>query len=153
MSERQNGDIVRRLDAAKELDEGEAMAPKTGPVAREDFLEQAGKADKAIKELTHGYPVSEAELQDALRVPPANLSTDQKAALINKIREAEQATDSNEQAMLNDEGWGYSDQPVVTSRFDQQKRLDDEVLKDLTIGEQVHWDDVQQAMEVVQNPY
>ena len=153
MSERQNGDVVRQLDAAKELDESEATDPKTSAVAREDFLEQAGKADKAIKELTNGYPVSDAELQDALRVPPAYLSAEQKSALINKIQQAERATDSNEQAMLNAEGWGYSDAPAATSRFDQQKRLDAEVVKDLTIGEPVHWDEVQQATQVVQNPY
>jgi hypothetical protein len=153
MSETQNGDIVRQLEAAKELDESYAMEAKTGIVLREDFVEQAGKADKAIKELRNGYPVSEAELQDALRIPPSNLSDDQKAALISKIKQAEAATDHNEQAMLNEVGWGYSDQPAATSRFDQQKQLDDEVIKDLTIGEPVHWDDVQQAKEVVQNPY
>jgi hypothetical protein len=153
MSETQNGDIVRQLEAAKELDESKAMQPKTGVVAREDFLEQAGKADKAIKELRNGYPVSEAELEDALRVPPGNLSDDQKAALIGQIEQAEEATDHNEQAMLNNIGWGYSDQPADTGRFDQQKRLDDEVVKDLKIGEPVHWDEVQEAMQVVPNPY
>jgi hypothetical protein len=153
MSESQNSDIVHQLQAAKELDESNAMQPSTAAVPRADFLEQAGKADKAIKELTHGYPVSEAELQDALRVPPGNLSDAQKAALVSRIQQAETATDHNEQAMLNEIGWGYSDQPAATSRFDQQKQLDGEVIKDLKIGEPVHWDDVQQAMEVVQNPY
>jgi hypothetical protein len=153
MSESQHSDIVRQLDAAKELDESNAMQPKLGVVAREDFLEQAGKADKAIKELTHGYPVSEAELQEALRVPPGDLSADQKADLISRIKQAEAATDRNEQAMLNEIGWGYSDQPAATSDFDQQKQLDNEVVEDLTIGEPVHWDDVQQATQVVQNPY
>jgi hypothetical protein len=153
MSETQNGDVVRQLEAAKELDESGAMQAKTGVVAREDFLEQAGKADKAIKELRNGYPVSEAELEDALRVPPGDLSEDQKAALIGQIEQAEQATDHNEQAMLNNIGWGYSDQPADTGRFEQQERLDDEVVKDLKIGEPVHWDEVQEAMQVVQNPY
>src|SRR5271170_6530541 len=64
MNESRNSDVVRQLEAAKELDESNAMQQKLGVVPREDFLEQAGKADKAIKELTHGYPVSEAELQD-----------------------------------------------------------------------------------------
>jgi hypothetical protein len=153
MSETQSGDIVRQLEAAKELDESNAMEAKAGIVPREDFVEQAGKADKAIKELRNGYPVSEAELQDALRIPPSNLSADQKAALISQIKQAEAATDHNEQAMLNEVGWGYSDQPAATGRFDQQKQLDDEVIKDLTIGEPVHWDDVQQATQIVQNPY
>jgi hypothetical protein len=152
MSETRNGDILRQLEAAEELDESNAMQPKTGAVAREDFLEQAGKADKTIKELRNGYPVSEAELEDALRIPPGNLSDDQKAALIGQIEQAEEATDHNEQTMLNNIGWGYSDQPADTGRFDQQKRLDDEVVKDLKIGEPVHWDEVQEAMQVVQNP-
>jgi hypothetical protein len=152
MSQQSTGQMVRHLDAAKELDESEATRSSTGSVAREDFLEQAGKADRAIKELTHGYPVKEAELRDALQVPPENLSAAAKSNLIGKIEQARAATDHNEQAMLNEEGWGYSDQAAATSAFDQRKRLDDEVIKDLTVGEQVHWDQIRQAAQVVQNP-
>jgi len=153
MSQRQTGDTVRQLEAAEESDESNAMNPKVGAVARGDFLEQAGKAEKAIKELTHGYPVSDAELNDALQAPPPYLSPMEKSALISRIAEAEEATDHNEQAMLGEVGWGYSDAPAATGRFDQQKQLDDEVIKDLKIGEDVRWDDLQQAMQVVQNPY
>jgi hypothetical protein len=152
MPQASTSDLVRRLEAAKELDESEAMRSSSSAVVREDFLEQAGKADRAIKELAHGYPVSEAELNEALEVPPGNLSTAEKSLLIHKIEAARAATDHNEQAMLNEEGWGYSDQPAATMAFDQRKQLDDEVIKDLRIGEQVHWDDLQQAMQVVQNP-
>ena len=128
------------------------MRASNSALVREDFLEQAGKADRAAKELTHGYPVSEAELNDALEVPPGKLSAAEKSELIGKIEEARAATDHNEQAMLQEVGWGYSDQPEATSAFDQRKQLDDEVVKDLRIGEQVHWDDIQQATQVVQNP-
>jgi hypothetical protein len=152
MSQQTTGAMVRQLEAAKELDESEAMGSSAGTVAREDFLEQAGKADRAIKELTHGYPVTEAEFRNALEVPPRNFSAAAKANLIGKIEQARAATDHNEQAMLNEEGWGYSDQPAATGAFDQRKRLDDEVIKDLTIGEQVHWDEIRQAVQVVQNP-
>jgi hypothetical protein len=153
MSEQNNTDVVRQLEAAKEMDESQATSPSVKAVAKEDYLEQAGKADRAIKELTHGYPVSEAELRDALQVPPGNLSSAQKSALINRIETARAQTDHNEQAMLNEVGFGYSDAPAATSAFDQQKQLDNQVVKDLTIGENVHWDDVQQAQQVVQNPY
>jgi hypothetical protein len=152
LSQQSTADLVKRLEAAKELDESEAMRSSNSAVVREDFLEQAGRADKAIKELTHGYPVSEAELDAALEVPPGNLSTAEKSHLIGKIEEAREATDHNEQAMLNEEGWGYSDQPAATGAFDQRKQLDDDVIKDLRIGEQVHWDDIRQAEQVVQNP-
>ncbi|HTT77860.1 MAG TPA: hypothetical protein VMF50_17995 [Candidatus Binataceae bacterium] len=152
MSEQTTGDAVRQLKAAEELDESEARDASIGTVAQEDFLEQAGKADRAIKELTHGYPVSQAELRDALQIPPGHLSTAERSKLINEVEAAQRATDLNEQAMLSEEGWGYSDQPAATGRFDQQKQLDGEVIKDLKIGEDVHWDQVQQAMQVVQNP-
>ena len=144
---------IRQLEAAKELDESDAMDPKLGAVAREDFVEQAGKADRAIKELTNGYAVSDTEMEDALQVPPRRLSPTQKSALIKRIIEAEQATDHNEQAMLSLVSWGYSDQPSATSRFDQQKQLDDEVIKELRIGEDVHWDTIQEALLVVPDPY
>ncbi|MGA2412346.1 MAG: hypothetical protein ABSG46_18425 [Candidatus Binataceae bacterium] len=153
MSQMQTGDVVRRLEAAEELDQSDARDPKVGVVAREDFLEQAGKADRAIKELSHGYPVSDTELEDALEIPPRGLSPADKSALISQIDQARAQTDHNEQAMLNEIGWGYSDAPARTSRFDQQKQFDDEVVKDLTIGEPVHWDDIRQATQVVQNPY
>ncbi len=152
MSESQPA-TIRQLEAAKELDESDAMDPKLGVVAREDFMEQAGKADRAIKELTHGYGVSDTELEDALQIPPRGLSPTEKSALIKRVIQAEQATDHNEQAMLSEVSWGYSDQPAVTSRFDQRKQLDDEVIKDLTIGEDVHWDTIQEALRVVPNPY
>jgi hypothetical protein len=144
---------VRQLEAAKELDESDAIDPKLGVVAREDFLEQAGKADRAIKELNHGYAVSDTELEDALQVPPRGLSATEKSVLIKRVIQAEQATDHNEQAMLSEVSWGYSDQPAATSRFDQRKELDEEVVKDLTIGEDVHWDTIQEALRVVPNPY
>lgn len=152
MSQQTSGDMVRQLEAAKELDESEAVSSSNSTISRQDFLEQASKADRAIKELTNGYPVSEAELRDALIVPPGNLSAAEKSDLIGKIEEARRATDHNEQAMLNEEGWGYSDQPAATNAFDQRKQLDDEVIKDLKIGQQVHWDEIQQATQVVQNP-
>jgi hypothetical protein len=152
MSQQTTGRMIRQLEAAKELDESEAMRSSAGTVAQEDFLEQAGKADRAIEELTHGYPVTQAEYRDAIQIPPENLSAAAKSALIKKIEQARTATDHNEQAMLNEEGWGYSDQPAATGAFDQRKRLDDEVIKDLTIGEQVHWDEIRQAAQVVQNP-
>jgi hypothetical protein len=152
MSENQPA-TVRQLEAAKELDESNATDPRLGVVAREDFLEQASKADRAIKELAHGYAVSDTELEDPLQIPQRGLSSTEKSALIKRVIQAEQATDHNEQAMLSEVSWGYSDQPAATSRFDQRKQLDDEVIKDLTIGEDVHWDTIQQALRVVPNPY
>jgi hypothetical protein len=152
MSQQNSGGEIRQLEAARELDQSEAARASHGTVAREDYLEQAGKANMAIEELTHGYPVSEEELRDALQVPPENLSGAEKSELIQRIEEARQATDHNEQSMLNGVGWGYSDQAPATFAFDQRKQLDDEVIKDLKIGQQVHWDDIQKATQVVQNP-
>jgi hypothetical protein len=152
MNESRNNDIVRQLEAAKELDESNAMQQKLGTVARQDYLDQAGKADRAIKELTHGYPVSEAELHDALSIPPGDLSAEQKSALISRIEQAKAATDHNEQEMIIATTWTPDWNPE-TSRFDEQKKLDDQVIEDLTIGEPVYFDTIQHALQVVQNPY
>jgi hypothetical protein len=150
LSEQQTVNIVRKLEAAKELDKSNASAPGVGEIAMEDFLEQAQKADIAIKELRHGFEVPRAQIEDALWAPPRSLSPEQRTALIRGVRQ-ERRTDRNEQRMLTD--WFHSGWPADTATFDQQKHLDDSVIKELEIGEDVHWSQIREAMQVPGNGY
>ena len=146
LSEQQRGSTIRQLQAVKELDWSDASDPRIGAAAREDFLEQARKAEVAIRQLQHGFAVPRTQLKDALWVPPRSLSPEQRTQLIKRVQQAEQQTDQNEQHMLTD--WFHADWPADTAAFDRQKNFDDSVIKDLEIGEEVRWSRIKEAMQV-----
>ena len=59
-------DLIRELEAAKKTDWELALDPTVSPVRQETFLNHMNKADRAIKELSHGFTVSQSELDEAL---------------------------------------------------------------------------------------
>jgi hypothetical protein len=121
--------LVEELESAKQQDWSNALDPHVAPSEEEDFLDQMNKADRAIKELTHGFEVPLSEI------------------------DAVQQDDRNEQAMLNDLAWSDSVAPTDTFTFDQQKALVESVIKDLEIGEDVHWSTIKEALVVPHGPY
>lgn len=145
--------LVEELQDAKRLDWVSALDPRVRPSEEEDFLDQMNKADRAIKELTHGFEVPQSEIDDALMVPPRSLSASQRTRLIRQIQDAVEQDDRNEQAMLNDLAWSDSAAPADTFKFDQQKELANGVIKNLEIGEDVHWSTIKEALVVLQSPY
>jgi hypothetical protein len=145
--------LVEELQDAKRIDWTSALDPHVRPSEEEDFLDQMNKADRAIKELTHGFEVPQSEIDDALVVPPKSLSESQRTRLIRQLQDAVEQDDRNEQAMLNDLAWSDSAAPADTFKFDQQKELANGVIKDLEIGEDVHWSTIKEALVVPQSPY
>jgi hypothetical protein len=138
--------LIRQLEAAEEADLSSARDPRISLVRKEDFFEQADKAERAIRELMYGYDVSQAELADALAVPPKNLSPEVKADLIRQLRDSIALNDRREQSMLNNY---FSAADVDTTPYDAQKAFTAAVVKELTISDDVHWDTVQQALQAV----
>src|SRR6516164_92003 len=57
LTAQKNADLIKRLEAAKEMDVSEANRPNISAVAWQDYMTQEAKADKAIKELAHGMEV------------------------------------------------------------------------------------------------
>jgi hypothetical protein len=145
--------LVEELETAEREDWNNALDPRVAPSEREDFLDQMNKANRAIRELTHGFEVPEAEVDDALVMPPKSLSAARRLLLIRRLQDAVRQDDHNEQAMLNDLAWSDSAFPADTAKFDQQKELANEVIKDLEIGEDVHWSTIGKALVVPQSPY
>jgi hypothetical protein len=145
--------LVEELQDAKRLDWTSARDPRVRPSEEEDFLDQMNKADRAIKELTHGFEVSRSEVDDALLIPPKSISESQRVRLIRQLQDAVEQDDRNEQEMLNDLAWSDSAAPADTFKFDQQKELANGVIKDLEIGEDVHWSTIKEALVIPQNPY
>jgi hypothetical protein len=142
----QRTELIGRLEAAEEADGSNARDPRISLVRKEDFFEQADKAERTIRELLYGYNVPPTELADALAVPPKHLSPQVKADLIRQLQDSIALNDRREQDRLN----GYfSAATVNTAPYDTQKAFAAAVIKELNIGEDVHWDTLQQALQVL----
>jgi len=145
LSPEQRSERIERLQTAKKLDWQCAVDANVTPVTEEDFWDQMNKADMVIKELTHGFEVPQQEIADALWVLPKSITSGERDRLIRQLQAARRADDHNEQEMLNESAWTDSAAPVDTVTFDQQKELVDSVIKDLEIGEGVHWSTIKEA--------
>src|SRR5271168_4778985 len=88
ISPKEKSAVIRQLTLAKDNDWQSALDPSVDPGTKDDFLEQMNKADRAIKELTHGFEVSKSELDDALWEPPKSISRERRSALIARLEEA-----------------------------------------------------------------
>jgi hypothetical protein len=113
--------LVEELESAKQQDWSKALDPHVSPSEEDDFLDQMNEADRAIKELTHGFEVPQFEIDKALLVPPKSLSSKKRLRLIRQLQNAAEQDERNEQAMLNDSVWSDSVAPMDTFAFDQQK--------------------------------
>ncbi len=148
-----NQRVIAQLTAAKNADWQAAMDPDVSLTRQGTFLNQMNKADRAIKELTHGFSVSQDELNDALWMPPKHMTEADRARLIEQLKQARQQDDANEQLMLNDLAWSRSGFPVHTTEFDERKAKIDALIKDLEIGEHVRYSDIREALSVIPSPY
>jgi hypothetical protein len=147
----QEAQSLDELASAKQLDWQYALDPSVAPVRRDDLLDQMNKADRAIKLITHGFAVPEQELADALWTPPKAITPAAREGLIRELQEAKRADGHNEQKMFGYAEWSTGDgggAPVDTVTFDQQMQLVDGVIKNLEIGEEVHWAEIRQALYV-----
>ncbi len=145
----QTANLIKRLSSAKELDESNAFDPDLSPVRREDFAVQAAKADRAIKELQHGFTVEPAEIEDALDIPPRHLAPERRLQLIHQLQSAKALDEQREQEILI---YWSDDEPMERTEFDLQAERAAAIAKDLQIGESVHWSDIKQALYVPKDP-
>jgi hypothetical protein len=152
LSPQEKSDLIERLEVAKRTDWNDALDSNVGPTAEADFLDQMNKADRVIKELSHGFDVPQTQSADALWVPPKSITSRERDRLIRELEEARREDDHNEQRMLNLSAWTDSVAPVDTIKFDEQKQLVDRVVKDLEIGEEVHWSTIKEALYVPTSP-
>jgi hypothetical protein len=152
LSPQEKSDLIERLEVAKRTDWNDALDSNVGPTAEADFLDQMNKADRVIKELSHGFDVPQTQSADALWVPPKSITSRERDRLIRELEEARREDDHNEQRMLNLSAWTDSVAPVDTVKFDEQKQLVDRVVKDLEIGEGVHWSTIKEALYVPTSP-
>jgi hypothetical protein len=135
--------LIQQLQAAKELDFSHASDPRTGPVASADYLAQAAKADRAIRQLSSGLGVAESYLDDALVVPSGIASPQRTAQLIEKLKEAKR---------LDDRGAAeHSDDPTIAEDFIAQAQRANKAIGALEAGAKVSPSDVIEALQVPKN--
>jgi hypothetical protein len=152
LSPRQKSQLVELLETAKTADQKGEMDPHIAPMTKDGFIDQKLKADRVIRELTHGFEVPEHEVADALWVPPKSVTDEERVELIRQLQMAKKEDDHNEQELLNDSVWGDF-YPIGISTFDHQKQLADSAIEDLEIGEPVSWSTIREALHVPPSPY
>jgi hypothetical protein len=145
----QTAQLVKRLEAAKELDQSDAYDPDLRPIRREDFTVKAAKADRAIRELRNGFTVSSGEIEDALEIPPRHITGEKRVQLVQQLLQAKALDEQRAQEILI---YYQDDEPRERAEFDTQAERAANIAKDLQLGESVHWDDVKQALYVPGDP-
>ena len=135
---------LRQLQAAREADLSNAMDPTLGPVASGDYSVRADHAAQVMNAIEHGQYVSRSEINEALFVPPKSLSLEERAQLVDELKEA--------RALDNQGWWDWTRQPVIAQDFSVQEIKANRAIKDLETNQQVSWQEIQEGLQVPQNP-
>ncbi len=135
---------LRQLQAAREIDLSNAMDPTLGPVASGDYSVRADHAAQVMNAIEHGQYVSRSEIREALFVPPKSLSLEERAQLVDELKEA--------RALDNQGWWDWTRQPVIAQDFSVQEIKANRAIKDLETNQQVSWQEIQEGLQVPQNP-
>ena len=121
-------------------------------VRRGDFLQHEAKADQVIRDLQHGFPVSQDDVTYALEVPPRHIAPEQRSALVQQLKDAIQKDEQHEQDVVAFSSNIFYEDPDAPSQFDNQEQLAQKEIRELETGNHVSWDELQQALYVPPNP-
>lgn len=136
--------LVAQLQEAKQTDLHLALQTGISPVGQGDLMVAATKADTVIDKLTHGEPVSQADITEALIVPPPSLTPEQRADYIVKLRAA---------CQLDNRGWTHNTRySVAPQEYLVQYTMCEQAERELRTGQQVSYYTIQQALHVPRNP-
>jgi len=135
---------LQRLQAAREIDLSNARDPEVGPVASGDYSLRADRAEQVMADLEHGQYVSQAQIDDALFIPPKSISLEQRSHL---IRELEIARNQDEQGW-----WDWTRDPIIAQDFAVQEKKANRAIKYLETGQQISWSEIDDGLEVPQYP-
>ena len=142
--EMQSERTLERLQAAREIDLGNAKDPEVGPVASGDYSVRADKAALVMNDIEHGQYVSQSQIDDALFVPPKSLSPAMKAQL---IRELENAKNQDNQGW-----WDWTRDPVIAQDFSVQEKKAKRAIRYLETDQQISWSEIDDSLEVPRYP-
>jgi len=135
---------LQRLQAAREIDLSNARDPEVGPVASGDYSIRADKAAQVMNEMEHGRSVSQARVDDALFVPPKTISLEQRARLVDELKQA--------RALDNRGWWDWTRDPIIAQDFSVQEIKANRAIKDLETNKQVSWSEIDEGLQVPRYP-
>jgi hypothetical protein len=136
--------LVAQLQEAKQTDLHLALQPGTSPTGQGDLMVAASKVDMVIDKLDHGDQVSQADITQALIVPPPSMTPEQRADYIVKLRAA---------CELDNQGWTHNTRYSVAPQdylVQEQECL--QAVRELRTGQDVSFYTLQQALHVPRNP-
>jgi hypothetical protein len=135
---------LQRLQAAREIDLSNARDPEVGPVASGDYSLRADKAEQVMYDLEHGQYVSQAQIDNALWVPPKSISLEDRARLIHEL---EIARNQDEQGW-----WDWTRDPIIAQDYAVQETKANRAIRDLKTNQQVSWSEIHDGLEVPRYP-
>jgi len=136
--------LIEQLENAKRTDLQEALAPGIMPIPQGDFMISAGMANTAIEKLRHDEYISQAEIDEALVVPPKSLSIEERTYLIQQLEAA---------IAMDNQGFNdYPRDPVKEEDFQVQARMAEQTVKQLRNGDTVSWWAIQRALYIPSEP-
>jgi hypothetical protein len=138
--------LTERLEKARDLDRKNALDQSTGPVLAGDYLIRADKAQAAIDKIEGGSYISGSEIADALFVPPEQLTTDERKALIERL---EQAKDLDDRGLHETTACGNAG---TLQDFIVQGDKAEQAIGQLKQGQPIDWSEIGAALEVPSNP-
>ena len=152
LSGQSTAQLIAQLQQAKTLDENNAKDPAISLLRRGDFLNHQTAAQLAIRDLQHGLPVSKDRITYALEVPPKHLAPEQRAMLIQQLKDGIHKDESREQAVVAFSTDIYDQDPGASSKFGAQEQFAQWEIRNLEAGNHVSWDEVQRALYVPPDP-
>ncbi len=138
--------LTERLEKARDLDRKNALDQSTGPVMAGDYLVRADKAQAAIDKIEGGAYISDAEIADAVFVPPKQLTTEERKALIGRL---EQAKDLDNRGLHDTTACGNAG---ARQDFSVQGDKAEQAIGKLEHGQTIGWSEIGAALEVPPNP-
>jgi hypothetical protein len=144
VSNAQSERTLQRLQAAREIDLGNARDPEVRPAASGDYSLRADNAEQVMYDLEHGQYVSQAQIDDALFVPPKSLSLEDRAHLIHELEIARNR---------DERGWWDCTRDLIAAQdFAVQEKKANRAIRDLETSQQISWSEIDDGLEVPRYP-
>lgn len=138
--------LTSRLEQARDLDRKNALDASIGPTLAGDYLIQEDKAQAAIDKVEGGSGISDAEITDALFVPPKQLTPGERKALIGRLQ---QAKDLDDRGSKETTACGIAG---AHQDFNVQSDKAGQAMDKLEHGKVIGWSEIGAALEVPSNP-
>jgi hypothetical protein len=134
--------LIGKVAAAREIDFQNVRDGQHDKVQADNSIYQAAKAQRVIEQLQQGKEVPQLEIDDALDVPPESLSRGSREELIEELLVAQKCDELGEDTHDPGNDW------LAWDSYREQRERAAEMSKALTLGVEVPWSEIQEALRV-----